>query len=58
MNKERLEYLRKELENETIDLVELSEIETEFNKIDVSTLRDLPENALASDMLDEIEARL
>jgi hypothetical protein len=58
MTKERLQYLRQELEAERIDLVELAEIDEEFSKIPDSELRDLRENAMASDMLDEIEARL
>ena len=58
MNLQRIEYLRKELENETIDLTELAEIEEEFAKIPDEKLRDLRENALANDMLDEIEDNL
>ena len=54
----RIKYLREELEAERIDLEELSEIETAFNDLVESgaELRDLPENAMAIDMLDELEA--
>lgn len=53
----RIKYLREELEQERIDLEELSEIETAFQELVESgfPLRDLPENALAGDMLDELE---
>lgn len=51
----RIKYLREELEAEEIDLEEISEIEEAFKKIPPHKLRDLPENALASDMLDELE---
>src|ERR1700751_2697886 len=51
----RIKYLREELEAECIDLEELSEIETAFAKIPDENLRDLRENALAGDMLDELE---
>lgn len=54
----RIKYLRAELDNECIDLVELSEIEEAFNLIPDDELRDLRENAVASDMLDELEDRL
>lgn len=53
----RIKYLRAELEAERISYGELAEIEGEFAKIDPATLRDHPENATASDMLDELEAR-
>lgn len=55
MNLSRIKYLRECLEEENIDLVELSEIEEAFKELDPSTLRDLPENAMAGDMLDELE---
>lgn len=58
MDFSRIKYLRRELEEECIDLVELAEIEEEFNKIPDEELRDLRENALASDMLDELESRV
>lgn len=54
----RIKYLREELEAERIDLEELSEIETAFAEIPDEELRDLRENALAGDMLDELEARV
>ena len=55
MNISRIKYLRECLEEENIDLLELSEIEEAFKELDPSTLRDLPENAMAGDMLDELE---
>lgn len=55
MNISRIKYLRECLEAENIDLLELSEIEEAFKELDPSTLRDLPENAMAGDMLDELE---
>lgn len=58
MELSRIKYLREELDGECIDLVELAEIEEAFKQIDPSTLRDLPENALAGDMLDELEDRV
>lgn len=54
---ERIAYLRGELEAERIDLTELAEIEAAFAQVPDSSLRDLRENATASDMLDEIEAQ-
>ncbi len=58
MDISRIKYLRDALENECIDLMELSEIEEAFKLIPDSELRDLRENAMASDMLDELETRL
>ena len=58
MELSRIKYLREELAGEDIDLLELSEIEVAFKELDPSTLRDLPENALAEDMLDELEGRV
>jgi len=58
MNLSRIIYLRNELDLEEIDLVELSEIEGAFRQIPANELIDLPENAMASDMLDELEARV
>lgn len=55
MNLSRIHELRTELEAERIDMSELSEIETAFAELDPSTLSDLPENATASDMLNELE---
>lgn len=53
--RDRLEYLRAELDAERIDLSELSEIEQAFSELPDESLRDLRENATASDMLDELE---
>lgn len=58
MELSRIKYLREELAREEIDLLELSEIEVAFKELDPSTLRDLPENAMAGDMLDELEDRV
>ena len=55
MDKARIKELRIELDAERIDLAELAEIESAFSKIPDSKLRDLRENAMAADMLDEIE---
>lgn len=54
----RIKYLREQSEAEEIDLEEISEIETAFKELEDSgaELRDLPENATAGDMLDELEA--
>lgn len=54
----RIKYLREELEAERIDLEELSEIEEAFSKLPDKQLRDLRENAMAADMLDELEEDL
>lgn len=56
MNFERIRYMRVLLLTETIGTAELSEIETAFEALDPATLSDLPENATASDMLDELES--
>ena len=58
MDISRIKLLRKCLDNEDISTAELSEIEEAFNEIPDDELRDERENALACDMLDEIEARL
>lgn len=58
MDKERIDYLREELEAGHIDLVELAEIEEAFALIPDNELRDERENATAEDMLDELEDRL
>lgn len=55
MKLSRIKELRAELEAERIDWLELAEIEEAFFELDPATLRDLPENATASDMLDELE---
>jgi hypothetical protein len=57
MSQERIDYLRGELEAERISTGELIEIQGEFEKIPESDLPEPAENAMASDMLDEIEAR-
>lgn len=51
----RSKYLRGELEAESISLSELAEIEEAFAAIPDENLRDLRENAMAEDMLDEID---
>lgn len=53
----RIQELRKELKAERIDLVELAEIEHAFKRIPQKELSDLKANAMASDMLDVLEAR-
>lgn len=58
MNAARIAYLRQELEDECISMFELQEIQNAFDLLDPATLRDLPENAMASDMLDELESAL
>lgn len=58
MDLSRIKQLREALEDENIDLTELAEIEEAFSQIPDSELRDLRENAMAIDMLDELEARV
>lgn len=58
MDLSRIKYLRDALDNENIDLLELSEIETAFAEIPDSDLSEARENAMATDMLDELETRL
>jgi hypothetical protein len=58
MTIERIHELRTELENETISHGELAEIEAAFNQLPDDVLRDERENALAADMLDELEDNL
>jgi hypothetical protein len=58
MDAARIAELRIELEAERISIGELIEIQGEFEKIDPATLPEPAENAMPSDMLDEIEARL
>ena len=55
MSLNRIKYLRHCLEDEVIDLLELSEIEEAFKLFPDDQLRDLRENATAADMLDELE---
>jgi hypothetical protein len=57
MDTSRIRYLRGELEAERISYGEMAEIESAFAEIAPSTLRDLPVNATAADMLDELEVR-
>lgn len=56
MNAKRIQELRAELDAERISYDELHEIEVAFDGVPDAQLRDLRENAFASDMLDEIEA--
>lgn len=56
MTKERYQYLCEEAKAERLDLVEIAEIEAEFAKIPDENLRDLRENAMVNDMLDELES--
>jgi len=58
MTKERVAELRHELEMERISMGELIEIQGEFETIDPDTLPEPAENAMAGDMLNEIESRL
>lgn len=50
--------LRQSLDDENIDLTEIAIIEEAFSQIPDEELRDLRENATASDMLDELESRV
>lgn len=58
MNQQRINELRKELELEHISYGELAEIESAFAEIPDSELPEPRENALAVDMLNELESRL
>lgn len=53
----QIKSLREQLEEENIDLEGLSMIDEAFDELVASgaELRDLPENAMAADKLDEIE---
>lgn len=55
MTPERLKELQVECENERLSTLEIIEIEEAFNEIPDEFLSDLRENAVASDMLHEIE---
>lgn len=57
MSLARIKQLREALEEENIDLSELSEIDEAFKELVASgfELRDEPENAMAADQLDELE---
>lgn len=57
MTKTRIKELRKELEAERISLNGILEIEAAFDEIPDSELPEPRENAMASDMLDELEQR-
>jgi hypothetical protein len=56
MTKKRLKYLQQEASAERLNLVELTEIQEAFDLIPDNQLRDLRENATATDMLEEIES--
>ena len=58
MNLSRIQYLRGELEAEEISLDELLEIEAAFATIPDDELPEPRENAMASDMLNELENRI
>ena len=55
MTKQRIKELRAELEAERINSGELAEIEGAFSEIPDSELPEPRENAMAGDMLDELE---
>ncbi len=55
MSVNRIKYLRETVEAEDISMGELSEIQDAFDQVPVHLLRDERENALAGDMLDELE---
>ena len=56
MDAARIAYLQDALDTEYISMGEMQEIENAFAQLDPAFLRDLPENASASDMLDELYA--
>lgn len=56
MELSRIKYLQGEADAEALDLEEVAEIEAAFALIPNEELRDLRENALADDMLEELEA--
>lgn len=58
MNRTRIQELRVELDAERISYGELAEIASAFDEIDPATLSGDPEDAHASDMLNELEARI
>lgn len=53
----KIKYLQKELHKEQIDTLELTYVQMAFDDLvaEGAVLRDLPENAMAQDMLDELE---
>jgi DNA-directed RNA polymerase specialized sigma subunit len=54
----RIKYLRDELEAGQISMTELREIQEAFAEIPEEQLREPTDNALAGDMLDELEERV
>lgn len=58
MDISRINYLRRELQERRISQDELNEIEEAFDKIPDDELPDLRANALADDMLDELEEQV
>ncbi len=55
MDKTTIKKLRKKLDNESLSYDDIVDIESAFAEIPDEQLRDLRENAIASDMLDELE---
>ena len=58
MDISRIKYLQEANEQEALDTEEIIEIQAEFDLIPQESLRDLRENALVGDMLEELEARV
>lgn len=58
LSREQIAYYRAENDAERLSWGEIGEIQSAFEEIDPATLPEPAENALISDMLDEIEARL
>lgn len=58
MTKQRIKQLRQAVNSETMSLDELIEIQETFKLVPDEKLSDIRENALAADMLDEIERHL
>lgn len=57
MDKTTIKKLRKKLDNESLSYDDIVDIESAFAEIPDEQLRDLRENAMASDMLDELEVQ-
>lgn len=57
MTRDRIQQLRRELDGERISYGELVEIEAAFAVIPDEELPEARENAMPSDMLDELEKR-
>ncbi len=55
MNKTTIKKLRKKIDNENISYGEIADIESAFAEIPDEQLRDLRENVMVGDMLDELE---